>query len=450
MDLIIVIGGIIEEVSSFFSDNLEEYRVLSLLSLRLLRIFRFFRILRLLKVVRYFIDSDLSWTEGPAFESFIMLVIVLNTCVIGLELDVPWEGWSYAEQIMLSIYTFELAVRLKHAGWRFFDAAGCAWNYLDITIVGAGVAELWVMPLSCFVRGSFGRNFECTQTHPHSKSILSMVRVMRLLRVLRLVRLVKSVKPLHRLLLGVVEALQGMQWVLLLTVILLYAAAIIFTSLIGHGYMYGGQAPQEAKDMFGTVPQSMFALFKLMNDDQSVVYPIIFSWEGLLLFAGFMVISNWAILAILTSVVSDSMIAASQRVEQEEFNWHKHVQHEAQNRRLVALFKEIDQDGSGALDQQEFMDLLSDQALCEELCGASGLSVSDLVDLFNCLSVNKDGQGRILQYNDFISQLQDEGKNADKRSVLHVITFLRAMEKRLVSRLDKVVHTPGNKSERCH
>merc|ERR1711933_453651 len=131
-------------------------------------------------------------------------------------------------------------------------------------------------------------------------------------------RLMRSVKPLYRLMIGVMEALQGMQWVMVMTIVLLYAAAIVFTSLIGHGYLYGGDPPEEAVELFGTVPQSMFVLFKLMNDDQSVVDPILSSFAGRILFAVFMVLANWAILAILTSVVSDNMIAASMRSDQED------------------------------------------------------------------------------------------------------------------------------------
>merc|ERR1712232_673156 len=100
------------------------------------------------------------------------------------------------------------------------------------------------------------------------------------------------------------HAFDAMKWVMTLTFLLLYGGAIVFTSLIGHGYIYSSKSeiPPEANLYFGTVAQSSFSLFKLMNGDTSVVEPITKDMKGRLLFVAFMVISNWAVLAILTSV----------------------------------------------------------------------------------------------------------------------------------------------------
>merc|ERR1712176_47831 len=104
-----------------------------------------------------------------------------------------------------------------------------------------------------------------------------------------------------------------MQWVMILTCFVLYGMSILFTSLVGHGVLYGDDVPEPraAREAFATVPMSFYSLFKLMNGDTDVIEPL--SDEsfgtpgcvGKLLFMFFMIISNWAILAILTSVVSD-------------------------------------------------------------------------------------------------------------------------------------------------
>merc|ERR1712232_728323 len=169
---------------------------------------------------------------------------------------------------------------------------------------------------------------------------------MRLLRIMRLVRLVKSVKPLYRLIVGVVASLNAMKWVLVLTVIVLYAAAILFTTLVGKGYLYAGRkAPKLAADTFGTVTQSLFSLFRVMNGDIDIVAPICDSITGRLLFMCFMVLSNWAILAILTSVVSDNMISSSVMHTMEEEALAKEEARAKRQRRLYTLFKEVDHDG---------------------------------------------------------------------------------------------------------
>merc|ERR1719353_1262574 len=80
--------------------------------------------------------------------------------------------------------------------------------------------------------------------------ILKILRMMRILRVLRLVRLMKVVTPLYRLLVGVIEAFQAMQWVMILTLLVLYACAIVFTNLVGKGFISGGKITEEADSFF--------------------------------------------------------------------------------------------------------------------------------------------------------------------------------------------------------
>merc|ERR1712048_926782 len=219
-----------------------------------------------------------------------------------------------------------------------------------------------------------------------------------------------------------------MQWVVVLTVLTLYACAIVFTSLVGKGYMTGGVVEDEAEYRFGSVAKSMFSLFKLMNGDTTVVAPITSSVQGQLLFAGFMVVANWAILAILTSVVSDNMISSSARANEEDEKKQREEAHEHRVAQLQTLFKEIDTDGSGAIEKKEWDKMLEDKGLRQTLLDATGLGTEDLVDYFNCLSIDVRQQhrqeianvniDRRLPYHLFIENLKNEGVVADKRSVL--------------------------------
>ena len=56
------------------------------------------------------------------------------------------------------------------------------------------------------------------------------------MRVMRLVRMLKMIKALYRLLVGVVESIKAMGWVIILTLLVLYACSIIFTNLIVRTY----------------------------------------------------------------------------------------------------------------------------------------------------------------------------------------------------------------------
>merc|ERR1712185_628047 len=99
-----------------------------------------------------------------------------------------------------------------------------------------------------------------------------MLRMARLLRILRLVHLIKAIPPLFTLMVGIMEALQGMTWVLVLTVVMLYAFAIIATHLLK---LLSGETKEVARSLFPSVPEAMFVFFLIMNGDQSIVEPLL-------------------------------------------------------------------------------------------------------------------------------------------------------------------------------
>jgi len=431
LDLVVLICSIIY---FYMVQNRDLIGVRHLRTLRALRALRLLRFLRLLNIVKLILVSDLSWAEGRVFQTFIVIVIVINAAIMGLELDLPWDGWYWCEQLILAIYCFELAVKLKHAGlWAFHSSM---WNVLDLVIVLGGLLDQCIVPAYIFIEHLF--IIDVSSESSTFGFVMIILRTMRLLRVMRLLRLLRSVKPLHRLLVGVVEAMHGMQWVLLLTFILLYASAIVFTILVGKGLIFE-EIPEGAEENFGSVMQSLFMLFKLMNDDQSVADSIITTVPGKIIFMGFMVVSNWAILAILTSVVSDNMISASQRGEREEKQKYVVVARELSAKQMLDIFKRMDIDGSGELDEQEFKAMLNDAQLCDELREASGLRQEDLAELFDLISEpNQDGQ-RTLAYEDFIKKMLDEGTAAKERSVLRCTMQMREMERRLEQRIDTIL-----------
>jgi len=264
-----------------------------------------------------------------------------------------------------------------------------------------------------------------------------LMKLMRLLRVLRLVRVLRSIPPLYTLLVGVIAAFKSMQWVLVLTLLVLYGASIIFTNLVGKGLIYGSDQdiPQVALDVYGTVGKSLFALFELMNGDTSVIQPIKDLVLGRLIFAGFMVISNWAILAILTAVVSDNMLASSTRIREEDSGIQVAKEEEANVAKLLYVFQEHDPDRSGSLDRAEWMAMLDDRATMVELSEDTHLSKSDLLDLFDCLAIEGEVQSGTVKYTDLVHSLKANSALADKRSVLHVMLRMRIMQEQMTTQL---------------
>jgi len=265
---------------------------------------------------------------------------------------------------------------------------------------------------------------------------------------------------------GVKDAIHGLKWVMLLTFMVLYASAIVFTTLVGRGVLWGGHIPKGALENFGSVPQSMFMLFKLMNDDQSVIQ-IQKDTESVYLkfmFVAFMVLSNWAILAILTSVVSDHMIASTQRAEKMDEALETEKKRERSLRMLKAVFNAMDTNSSGYLSQSEFVRALSDKQLCYALCESSGLNKDELVEVFMYCSqppvarsldisgvskhqqVPDEQEQRVLSFDDFITHVSVEGNTATERAVMRLEDTMRGMEERNQKRFEhvlQVLKSPG-------
>jgi len=180
-----------------------------------------------------------------------------------------------------------------------------------------------------------------------------------------------------------------------------------------------------------------------MCDDQSQMSPLLSSSTIKILFVVFMVLSNWTLLAILTSVVTDNMMKATLSSSKKDREEEQDDKRRRSIRRLKQLFTEVDFDGSKTIDANEFKALLEDRALSMELCDASSLKVSDLADLFVFLS-HEDEDGRLcIDIDMFVDKLQNEGKEVSERSVFRVEKQVRVLgchfERRISERFDQLL-----------
>mmetsp|Transcript_68479 Transcript_68479/g.164444 ORF Transcript_68479/g.164444 Transcript_68479/m.164444 type:complete len:731 (+) Transcript_68479:86-2278(+) len=450
LDIFIVASGVAEQwlLPVLFAEASGHHHILG--GLRILRLLRVMRMARILRAANRLWNSDLSWVEGNKFHMCIVAVIGLNALTFGLELDNPWSGWSWLENMFLVIYTLELVGRLKHHGRNFFfDKHERGWNILDLTIYIFGVTDQWLKPAMWLAWeeavGAPARGSRLHEARAHLDRKAQMLKVFRLLRILRLARLLRAIKPLHKLMCGVLEALKSVFWVMVLTIITLYAFAILATSLVGHGLAYeDGDIPENAQGMFTDIPSSMFLLFKVMNDDQSVMDPLIKSGTIRLVFVIFMVTANWLILATLTAVVSENMINAARQQEEAESRHRRTLQHQASHARLTDIFIRLDTDKSGTIDELEFRELLQDPVLRDEICDSTGLGVDELYDLFDFLSVETES-GAEINYQDFIRKLHMEGDLVHERSIFRIEKKVSAVSRKIDELIEKLPVQTGVK-----
>lgn len=309
--------------------------------LALVRLLRLFRLMRLANMMRKK-EIDVRWVDSPRFQRFMMFVICSNAVVLAIESDQPHLViLSWLNSVILMLYLFELLARVKlHGLLVFFRGEDWRWNLMDVIVVAGCVLDMWVLPSVTVVQMQLGLKSE-TESHKSFNGLMAL-RMARVFRILRFVRVIRWSVPLHNLVIGILESLQGMIWVFTLAAVLLYTCGILAVQLAGpDGILVNtdGDVREDVREIFPTVPQSMFVLFNVMNGETQVIEPMINAMPiSKLWFAVFIIIANWAILAILTAVVSENLIRAQQERDREDKDKETNQKKEASRKELEKLF----------------------------------------------------------------------------------------------------------------
>merc|ERR1719464_1000434 len=117
------------------------------------------------------------------------------------------------------------------------------WNLLDFAIVVSSILDSRILPLVTKIIKAVSSPPKESPDQAHKKGgmslgqVMMLMRMLRLMRILRLLKLIKAVRPLYILVAGVLAAIQGVMWCLVLTLMVLYTMAILATRLIGHGLL---------------------------------------------------------------------------------------------------------------------------------------------------------------------------------------------------------------------
>ncbi len=192
------------------------------------------------------------------FEMSIMIVILINSFLIGVETYTDNATIKLIQQVILGIFTIEILIRFIAAdSINSFFSDG--WNVFDFSLVLIGyIPENMV---------------EDTQT-------MMGLRVLRVFRVLRLLRAAKEIKLIMTVLL---KSLSAMFYNLVLFLIFVYLYAIIGVSLFrlpNPNNLSGEEltryeklmeiapnAPSNSCDPFGTLGEAIFTLFRELTGE---------------------------------------------------------------------------------------------------------------------------------------------------------------------------------------
>lgn len=172
-----------------------------------------------------------------AFDSFIMLVIVLNAILIGVETEFYNEVMHYIQVSCLIIFSIEVVIRFLAAD-KPKDYFNDGWNMFDLVLVLVGY-----VPTSAFTGASF-------------------ITVFRILRVFRVLRLVKTMPELKIIVEVLIKSIKSLTYTAVLFLIFMYLYAIIGVQLFRMP-----EPPAVGVDPYENIFEAFFTLFRILTGE---------------------------------------------------------------------------------------------------------------------------------------------------------------------------------------
>lgn len=254
--------------------------------------------------LRRFVDGE----ADTFFEYFMLLVVIVNTVVLGLETSpdisekygrVLWIIdqiclWIFIAELLLKIVAFNRhffgEYRKDEDGSRFFHVN--KWNIFDLAIV----------LVSVFASLPFFAVFRLLRLFKSVK----IIRGIKSLRVVKTLKLVNGITKLRVIVKAVIKAIPSVLWTFCLLVIFAYVYAIIGVNI------FGADFPEN----FGTLGSAFLSLFNLSGFDSSEVIKR-FSWSWIY-FISYNFFEASIIMNVIVGVIVDSVNTSRKEIEEED------------------------------------------------------------------------------------------------------------------------------------
>ena len=252
-----------------------------------------------------------QWIESSPVQKFIIGLIVINAVILGLQTSPALEAGigrqlHLADQFILAVFVFEIAVKLYAFGLGFFKRA---WNNFDFIIVGIAL-----VPAS------------------------GPLAVLRALRVLRVLRMISMVPRLRFVVEALLHAIPGIASIAALMLLIFYVFAVMATSIFGADF----------PEWFGNIAASMYTLFQVMTLESwsmGIVRPVMevypYAW---LYFVPFILIATFTMLNLFIAIIVDTMQtmhSADHEADRDHIEETVHQDTDALGRELRSLREEI-------------------------------------------------------------------------------------------------------------
>jgi len=215
-----------------------------------------------------------AWIEHPRAQNFIIVLILLNAVLLGLETSAGAMAAAGAlivgiDRAILAVFVVEIALRLyahRAAFWRD------PWSVFDFLVIAIALVP--------------------------ASGPLAVLRALRVLRVLRLLTMVPSMRRVVGALLAAIPGLGSIGLVLL---IIYYVFAVIATNLFAASH----------PDWFGSIGRSLYTLFQIMTLESwsmGIARPVMehfpYAW---IFFVLFILVATFTMLNLFIAIIVNAM-----------------------------------------------------------------------------------------------------------------------------------------------
>eukprot|EP00927_Polykrikos_kofoidii_P061852 TRINITY_DN5667_c0_g4_i1.p1 TRINITY_DN5667_c0_g4~~TRINITY_DN5667_c0_g4_i1.p1 ORF type:complete len:517 (+),score=69.00 TRINITY_DN5667_c0_g4_i1:126-1553(+) len=319
--------------------------------------------------------------QSSLAQTVVGLLIIGSVLMSWLEIDFPEKEqyWSAIEIFLAVSFWIEAILRMAQLGVSaYFRDNACRFDFF-LVICGS---------FSCFKAKSTDRSV--------ATASLIVSSVLRMVRFLRIVRLFTIFRTLTVLVKGFRKAALAVGWVAVLMVVVVYSCSLVLTIVIGQrsdmwadetetvacwtGICPMDQSQEQIDAWFGSVPRSMMTLFMVTTlANWPLVVDVVQPKFPLMpfLLVGYIFLTTYAVLSLITAVLSENIINA---VREDEYN--KVMVHAEDRlgflRASQDAFARLDTNREGKLSQEAFARAVLDpKSRLVELCIRLGVSMSE-------------------------------------------------------------------------
>jgi len=399
--------------------------------------------------------------EHTYFECVVGLLIAFNCVTIGMEVQycpaVDSLRWMPPDDSPLAgVSLSDRLTRVQNGEYgKYEPSRDCPANFLQITeylLTGLFVIEFFLRVLvysKYYYLGSVSKFLDAClvwvtgffvvcileplDVQPGRVRMFTMFRAFRLIRVARLVQGNPMLKEAWLLVKGLAESVRTLFWTVVVIFFVNFAFAIVAVIMIGDSNIFTCANASEdlsgnheecayladdkdVHEYFNGLGNTMFTLLQIMTGDSwasGIARPVMrfqpYVWVFFILYVA---VAMLVMLNLVTAVIVENALDISKQDERQKLI---DLQQNKKNQiaSIKRIFAALDVDGSGAIDESEFIDACTNKQDIMNKFRLLDFDEAEILNLFKDLEVSDDGLLSLEEFEDGLNSMQGEARNKD-------------------------------------